>query len=81
MVEHVKCYCNSLVFAGIHAWLQHKLATVNYVIVVCSAGARFKSVSARRAQLEQVRFLSLIFSSILCFLSVGDGTRQDLRKR
>ncbi|XP_067935694.1 uncharacterized protein [Watersipora subatra] len=38
---------------GIYFWLQHKMATVNYVMVVCSTGARFKSVANRRARLEQ----------------------------
>jgi len=35
-------------------WLHNKIASVNYVIVVCSAGARFKSVTTRVAQLEEV---------------------------
>lgn len=72
---------------GIYMWLQHKLSIVNYVIVVCSTGARFKSVTNRRIHLEQVtsavlQELSYILTIVYHLMSIPSTTSiTDYRER
>ena len=69
---------------GVYTWLQDKLQVAQYIIVVCSAGARFKCVRNKKFRMKQDRPIIDYFSwAIDCVgeaIRTGKNAGEDMSK-
>ena len=50
---------------GIHSWIQEKIELAQFVVILCSTGARFKCAKNRQFKMKQEREVTFYIAHIL----------------